>query len=180
MKIYSRYEDDRVVHEVVFDPKKDRNSVSMTNQADKDSADINKIIARFERTGNILDLVSGESRQPVYGDFTGLGDYHSMMCAIARANSVFMALSSDIRKRFNNDPGELIDFLKDDKNDAEAVKLGLKDYETALCEVSADGKPITGAAKSAEVRAAVEAAKGAASVGAAGGGNATSTPKESV
>ena len=36
-----------------------------------------------------------------------------------------MALDANVRKRFHNDPAELIDFVSDEKNRDEAVRLGL-------------------------------------------------------
>jgi len=61
-----------------------------------------------------------------------------------------MALPSDVRKRFSNDPAELIDFLADKKNDEEAIKLGLKikknvpgsNDETKKSKNKNDDKPI--------------------------------------
>ena len=40
------------------------NVPSLTKQAERDSSDINKIIARFERTGMIENI---NSREPFYG-----------------------------------------------------------------------------------------------------------------
>lgn len=170
MRIYARYDVDPVVHEVVFDPKKDRGAVSMTNQADKDSTDINKIVSRFEKTGNIMDLM-GNSRQPMYGDFTAVGDYHSLRCKLAQVDRSFMALPVDVRARFDNDPQMLIDFLGDAKNFKEAVDLGLMDSSVLLTALADDGVTRI----SPEARALIDAdkaSKGAAGVApAAGAGN---------
>jgi len=164
----------RVVVAVDFTNKKVPGNVSMTNQADKDSSDINKIVARFDRTQNILDLVSGEMRKPVWGDFSSIGDYHSMMGAVTRAQQMFDVLRSDIRKRFDNDPAKLIAFLDDPANDAEALELGLKDRNNALVALADDGvTKITPVAREALDKAA------AAKAAAAGAVPGTVTPKES-
>ena len=56
------------------------------------------------------------------------GQYEEAMIIAANARSQFEELPSDVRLKFNNDPGQLINFLNDSKNDDEAVKLGLKEY----------------------------------------------------
>lgn len=56
------------------------------------------------------------------------GQYEEAMMIAANARSQFEELPSDVRLKFNNDPGQLINFLNDSKNDDEAVKLGLKEY----------------------------------------------------
>lgn len=99
---------------------------SFTNQADLETSDINKIMARYEKTGVLLDG-TGILRQPNFGDFSELKDYHTMLSVVRNAERVFATLPANVRIRFKNDPQELIDFLKDDKNTAEAVKLGLKE-----------------------------------------------------
>ncbi len=109
---------------VLFDPKKDK---SLTNQADMESADINKIMARYEKTGVLLDPVLNEYREPTFGDFSEIKDYHATLSAVRRAEQVFAALPANVRNRFKNDPQEMINFLEDSKNDKEAVDLGLKD-----------------------------------------------------
>ena len=48
------------------------------------------------------------------------------MDKITQAELAFNDLSSDIRAKFHNDPGKLIDFLSDEKNNKEAIELGLK------------------------------------------------------
>jgi len=107
---------------VVFDVK-DPLSRSVTNQSDKDGADINKIMERYEKTGLLPDF----GRTPCYGDFSGILDYHALQNTLAKASEAFDLLPAGIRFRFGNDPANLIDFLHNTDNDEEAVKLGLKD-----------------------------------------------------
>jgi len=94
---------------------------SLTQQHQKQDADINTIVARFGLTGELPFA----DRQPRYGDFTAVTDYHSAMNAVAEAKEDFMSLPADLRARFNNDPAALIDFLAVDANRDEAIKLGL-------------------------------------------------------
>lgn len=98
---------------------------SLTQQHFKNDADINTIIARYNRTGFLVDPLTQSTRQPLFGDFVDVPDFREAQTQIALAKERFMELPSDLRKRFHNDATELLDFLQDSKNLAEAVKLGL-------------------------------------------------------
>lgn len=102
-------------------------------------SDINEILARYERTGE-LPVNAGAA---VQGDFTDAGDFHSSMIRVCEAQEAFDALPAKIRKRFNNDPAELIAFVSDPANESEAVKLGL-----AKPKVSPGGPGASGGAVS--------------------------------
>jgi phage internal scaffolding protein len=94
---------------------------TLTQQHFKDETDINNILRQF----NITGLLPENKLSPRYGDFTGISDYQSALNAVIAAESEFDALPAQIRARFNNNPEELIQFLENDKNYDEAVKLGL-------------------------------------------------------
>lgn len=97
-------------------------SVSRTQQHFKDECDINTIMSRWQRTGELSHL---NTRKPEYGDFDNVDDYQSAVNSVMHAQEAFDALSSRIRKRMNNDPGQLLAFLEDPSNHDEAVELGL-------------------------------------------------------
>lgn len=94
---------------------------TMAQQQFRDEADINTIMERFGRTGELIAPV----RMPQYGDFTGVSDYHTAMNAVIEAQTSFDALPAKVRARFDNDPGRFVEFCLDDNNRDEAVKLGL-------------------------------------------------------
>ncbi|AXH76104.1 MAG: internal scaffolding protein [Microviridae sp.] len=94
---------------------------SLTKQEFKEECDINTIIERF---GLAYQMPEG-TRMPTYGDFTGLDSYHEAMNAIAQAGESFDVLPASVRARFQNNPGQFVDFVLDEKNREEAVKLGL-------------------------------------------------------
>jgi len=94
---------------------------SLTQQHQKDDADINVIVERFGLTGQLPNAIS----EPQYGDFTNVSDYHSAMNAVRAAQESFMELPAKLRSRFDNDPAKFIDFVTDDNNRQEAVSLGL-------------------------------------------------------
>lgn len=99
-----------------FPPEED-----LTIQAFKDETDINVMLRRFGLTGQL----SVAAQQPFYGDFTAVGDYQSALDRVRAAGEGFDALPPKVRARFANDPAELIGFMQDPANEAEARELGL-------------------------------------------------------
>lgn len=98
---------------------------TLAQQHFADEVNINSIIAKYNATGFLVDPTVATSRMPQYGDFSDVVDYHTAQTAIATANQNFALLPSAIRKRFNNDPAELLQFLEKEENRDEAVTLGL-------------------------------------------------------
>lgn len=103
------------------------NDVPLTQQSDAAECDINTIVARAKGGADVSRLTRPGG---VYGDFRNLPDFRTSLLIVTEANERFMSLDAQVRKRFNNDPAQLLDFLGDDKNREEAVKLGLlRPYE---------------------------------------------------
>lgn len=94
---------------------------SLTKQSFAAEADINEIVRRFGLNGQLPSNVS----VPVHADFRGAPDFHGAWNLIVQAREGFAQLPAEVRKRFNNDAGALVDFLSDESNRDEAVKLGL-------------------------------------------------------
>jgi len=94
---------------------------SLTQQHFAEETDINYILKQF----NITGLLPNNPISPRYGDFTNVHDYHSALNAVMAAEDEFDALPAQIRARFDNEPAALIDFLSNEANRAEAIKLGL-------------------------------------------------------
>lgn len=95
----------------------------LTKQCFKDECDITKILAKYRKTG-LIDHVN--RFQGHYGDFSSAQDYHASLNQVLQANDMFMTLPSDIRTRFDNDPGKFLAFVEDPANAASMVELGLK------------------------------------------------------
>lgn len=147
-KIVTKYDyENRVSPGILFNPKTVQADRSMTNQADMDAADINKIMAKYEKTGVLIDPL-GVMRQPVYGDFTEITDYHQMMISVRNVERAFGTLPAKIKNRFENDPQKLIDFLEDRNNDREAIELGLREKPE---EPEVPAQPVPPAAPTAPV-----------------------------
>jgi len=92
-----------------------------TRQEFKEECDINTLMARYMRTGELphVNLMS-----PEYFDSPGV-DFHTHMNAVAQAKSLFAQLPSHVRNRFYNDPGQFIDFCSNPSNRVELAQMGL-------------------------------------------------------
>jgi phage internal scaffolding protein len=107
----------------------------------KDDADINSIMRKFQRTGAIEHT---KEFQDDYNIATGQ-TLHEAMNLVTQAQTMFMALPSSVRARFDQDPTKFLDFVQDDKNIEEARKLGLvvtqEAPEIAITRMEAPGAP---------------------------------------
>lgn len=100
---------------------------SKTDQSFVEEADVNFIADRYMRTGlapQVLDM-------PTSGDFSGTFDFQTSANLIIAAQQEFMKLPAKHRARFANNPQLLMEFLEDDDNYEEAVKMGYIDPERA-------------------------------------------------
>jgi len=124
-------------------PLKNTPGGSRTKQSFKDQVDINKIVARYLKTG----LLSNVNNSPqMYGDFSNVPDLRTALNTVARAKSVFMALPAKVRERFQNDPVKMVEFISDPKNKDEGIALGMfKDDRPSKPEPLAAGMPAAGA-----------------------------------
>lgn len=95
---------------------------SATKQNFKAECDINTIMAKYLKTGLIEHNMSVDGQ---YGDFLSEHDYHSAMNAVLAADEAFASLPSNIRNRFENDPGAFLDFTQNPDNLPEMAKMGL-------------------------------------------------------
>ena len=96
---------------------------SMTQQQFQSECDVNNILAKYKRTGMLTHIQKHEGN---FGDFSSVEDYQTSLGKLMQAKQSFESLPSELRAKFENDPAQLISFLSDEKNDAEAVRLGLK------------------------------------------------------
>lgn len=98
---------------------------SRTKQSHKDECDINILVARATKSGGVLPSAQTAAS---YGDFSNVGDYQDALDRIIDANEAFAALPSNIRKRFSNDPAELLEFVANADNVSEAIELGILNF----------------------------------------------------
>lgn len=95
---------------------------SLTRQEFVRECDLNDIMRRY--AAGLAPLPTG-SRKPMYGDFSAVPDYQGALQIVIDAQTRFSALPSELRKRFGNDPAQLVGFLEDEAHRDEAVRLGL-------------------------------------------------------
>ena len=110
---------------------------SLAQQHFKDECDINNILRQF----NITGLLPEQPLSPRYGDFTGIGDYHTALNRVMAAQDEFDALPALIRARFDNDPSKLIEFLENSENRPEAEELGLVEKVAAVAVEATKNTP---------------------------------------
>lgn len=85
---------------------------SMTKQALKDEADVNKIIKRYKKTGVLPNL---QKLEGIYGEITSM-DLQESLDKVIRSQEAFQEVPSEIRKQFNNDAGAFIDYATNPAN----------------------------------------------------------------
>jgi phage internal scaffolding protein len=101
---------------------------SLAQQHMKDECDINILVERFGVTGSMPVA----PLEPSYGDFSGVGDYHTALNKIRAADEAFMALPAKIRAKFDHDPNSLLNYLQNDENRNEAIQIGLIDGQPVV------------------------------------------------
>lgn len=100
---------------------------SRTKQSEKDGADLNLIVDRYMKTGQ-LPQASSPGAAPIFrsGDFTLFNDFQRNMDLANAARDSFMKLPSSLRDRLGNNPANFEAWLNNPNNEKEAIKLGLK------------------------------------------------------
>lgn len=93
---------------------------SLTQQSQKEEADINVIVKRFGITGSIPVVPLSDEILEV-----DAMDLREAMDLLNQANRSFASLDADTRARFNNDPQRFVAFAQEPENLPEMVKLGL-------------------------------------------------------
>lgn len=111
--------------------------VGCTKQSFSDECDIKKILARYVRTGR---MDHARSVMPQFLNCEGIGSYQECLEKINGAKDAFATLPALVRRRFDNDPNLLIQFLSDPSSLDEAIKLGLVDAPKAQVPPPSDSR----------------------------------------
>jgi len=96
---------------------------SMTDQSQHAQTDVNNIMAKYKKTGQITHLAKVQGN---FADLSEIQDLHTSMTQVTLAQQTFNALPAELRSRFQNSPVEMLNFLNNPQNDQEAIQLGLK------------------------------------------------------
>ncbi len=94
---------------------------SRTRQSEAKSADINTIMKGYEASGMLPQV----GTDPLFQDVSEMPDYRTSLDMINAANTMFMNLPAELRKKFDNDPAEFLDFTSDPENRDEMIELGM-------------------------------------------------------
>lgn len=95
---------------------------SMTKQSFRQESNINNIMKKYERTG-LLEHVN--ERQARFGDFADIPDFQTALNQIHEAQMLFDDLPAAIRKKFQNDPVEFVEFAQNPENEDQMIEMGL-------------------------------------------------------
>ena len=106
--------------------KKTGKILYFTEQSHKAMCDVNNIVAKYDKTGIITHVQKIEAR---FGDVTGL-EFRRAQDIYVNAQAMFDNLPANIKKRFNQNAGELLAFMENEENREEAIELGLIKRET--------------------------------------------------
>ncbi|AZL82889.1 internal scaffolding protein [Apis mellifera associated microvirus 28] len=109
-------------------------SPSMTQQHMKEQTNVNSIVEKYRRTGSFNHLTTSPGQ---YGDFSQFRDFRESMNQVIAAQQAFDGLPAHLRKRFSNDPANLVEFLDNPQNLNEAEKLGIMTIKPQVEKTSA-------------------------------------------
>jgi len=113
------------------------NDPGVTKQADLKESDINLIFKRFEKSGQLPNMIL---KNPTYGDYSNVPDYQESINIVRHAEEQFLNLDVQIRNRFENDPAKFLGFVNDPKNMDEMEQMGLLKPEAVAIRAAARKK----------------------------------------
>lgn len=119
-----------------------------TLQCHKDECDIQKIMARFDKTNTISHLAK---YQGVYADFSDF-DFHEQTNRLTKGREIFDDLPAELRREFNQSPAKFFAYVNDPANSAD-----LREKLPALAQPGRQIKPAVGR-PTADLQAALAAA----------------------
>lgn len=96
---------------------------SKTDQQWAKEADMNSIIAQYQKTGQMPPMAKIQGQ---FADVSQIEDLLPSLMKVELAKNSFMKLPAHVRSRFGNKTENMISFLQDPSNNAEAIKLGLR------------------------------------------------------
>ena len=128
-----------ITFRTAYDPHKkyifNTTGESLTQQHFQEECDIINIIKRHDRNGIIEHVQRGQAR---YGDFSDVKDYQEALDMVKEAQDEFMSIPSDIRKKFDNNPGKFYEFVSNPDNKQQLIKMGfIEQSQTAVAPSSA-------------------------------------------
>lgn len=131
---------------IKFDPKENRTKSEFAK-----ACDINKIVARFKKTG-LAEHVN--QHPPQFIDVSNVPDYRTALQNVLDVHELFYHLPAATREEFKNDPAEFLDFAANPENDDALREMGVLPtvVEKSVSEGTSGSQPLgapSGAAASA-------------------------------
>jgi len=96
-----------------------------TQQQFKEECDVNNIVEMYGKTGLWSHSTKPPTAMPMFGDFTSAPDFLEAQNRFVEANQLFAELPASLRKRFNNNPADYLEFVSKPENTEEAIRLGI-------------------------------------------------------
>lgn len=116
----------------------------MCRQEFANECDINVLMARYEKDGVVNHFARGE---PKYMDVSNVPPYDVAIQQVRDAEEAFMKLNARVRSRFDNDPGQFMDFCADPKNLEQLREWGLAPpapkQDMTIAELAEALKPVS-------------------------------------
>lgn len=100
----------------------DRGGPSLTDQSQGPLVDVNNIMNRYMKTGQLTHL---RQQQGMFEDVSQISGLHEAFEAVEFAKDAFSALPAKLRERLGNDPTKLVGFMSDPKNKDLLIEYGL-------------------------------------------------------
>ncbi|AZL82984.1 hypothetical protein [Apis mellifera associated microvirus 15] len=116
---FNNYDPDAASAAVVLDT----GTESKVQQHQLEETDINVIVRRFTKTGEL----PAARLPPAFGDFSNAPTFFQAQMIIREAQEAFDALPVEVRNRFRNDPAAFVEFATKEENADELRKMGLLD-----------------------------------------------------
>lgn len=141
----------------------ENNFPSATQQQFASEADVNVLIARYEKTGSFYNPLTpqvGEVRRPMFEDVSAIPSVEEAQQTILEVQEIFGSLPSRVRERFGHNPAVFVEWAQNPANLPALAKLGV--IELPKQEPSAEGD---------QPAPAVEAHKQGAAAGGDGSAN---------
>lgn len=97
---------------------------SRTKQSFMEECDLNNILRQF-KPHELREIMARNVALGVFEDLPDHIDYQGALNLVMEGSKAFQTLDSGMRARFDNDPAQFLEFMRNPQNQEEAIKLGL-------------------------------------------------------
>ena len=104
---------------------------SLTHQEFREESDINTIISRFGIGENPIEAQKWVTNVDIAD---APDNYQDVMNQLNAARDQFMSLPAKVRSQFDNDPHQFVEFMSDQSNQDEWIRMGLAERRVEPAE----------------------------------------------